>query len=90
MLQLEGKLSKVDRLLERHFRNIAVEGQTSVAADLWTIRMLIRRMDLEERLRYWRDVSGGLVEGTPAHWRGTPYCETTGDRPSDGPGGPVL
>jgi len=90
MLYLEGKLSKVDRLLERHFRIIAVDGQTSVGADLWTIRMLIRRIDLEERLRYWRDVSGGLVEGKPTHRRGTPYCEITGHSPSEGPGGAVL
>ncbi|TDO68973.1 hypothetical protein EV651_1017 [Kribbella sp. VKM Ac-2571] len=98
ILHLEGKLSKVNRLLGQHFRTIAVEGQTSAATDLWAIRMLLRRIDLEERLRHWREVGDRLTEGTPAHSAGmvrnsgtdpAPLHDTTGHRHADDLDGPL-
>jgi hypothetical protein len=98
ILHLEGKLSKVDRLLEQHFRTIAAGAETSTATDLWAIRMLIRRIDLEERLRHWREVGDRLLEGTPAHSVGmirnsgtdrAPYYDITGHRHVDGLDGPL-
>lgn len=62
--RLEAILRKIDRQLEQHFRTV---GETSVADDVWAIQMLTRRLDTEERLRYWHDVRDGLVGGTPAY-----------------------
>jgi hypothetical protein len=56
--RLEADLRKVDRQLERHFRT---SRETSVAEDVWAIQMLTRRLDTEERLRYWQDVRDGQV-----------------------------
>ncbi|MEV6273380.1 hypothetical protein AB0L64_39860 [Kribbella sp. NPDC051936] len=95
---LEGKLSKVDRLLDEHFRSIAVGARTSTATDLWTIRMLIRRIDLDERLRRWREVGDRRVAGRPAGGATTtqsppagrpPYHDITHQAPADGPDGPL-
>jgi hypothetical protein len=99
ILHLEGKLSKVDRLLERHFRTIAAGAQTSAATDLWAIRMLIRRIDLEERLRHWRAVGDRITAGTAAHSAGmirnsgtdrAPYYDITGHRHVDDLDGPLT
>lgn len=98
ILHLEGKLSKVDRLLEQHFRTITGGGETSAATDLWAIRMLIRRIDLEEQLRGWRAVGDELIKGTAAHGTGTirnsgvdqaPHYEITGHRHVDDLDGPL-
>ncbi|TDX04012.1 hypothetical protein [Kribbella sp. VKM Ac-2566] len=93
---LEGKLSKVERLLDEHFRISAAWSQTSVATDVWTIRMLIRRIDLDEQLRHWRGIGERLAEGTPARSAGmirksgpTPYPDTTGHRHADNLDGPL-
>ncbi|TDD18465.1 hypothetical protein E1218_25900 [Kribbella turkmenica] len=35
--------------------------------DLWAIRMLIRRIDIEARLHHWHEVSDRLIEGATKH-----------------------
>src|SRR2546423_1030537 len=62
--RLEANLRKIDRQLEQHFQTV---GETSVADDVWAIQMLTRRLDTEERLRYWHDVRDGMVGGTSAY-----------------------
>ncbi|WP_410790553.1 hypothetical protein [Kribbella sp. C-35] len=98
VLHLEGKLSKVDRLLEQHFQTVAAGAETSTSTDLWAIRILVRRIDLEERLRHWREVGDRLVEGTSTHSAGknqnsgadrAPYRDTTGHRQADDLDGPL-
>lgn len=93
IMHLEGKLSKVERLLDEHFRISAAGPQTLLATDLWTIRMLIRRIDLDEQLRHWREVGDRLTEGTPAHSAGmadqAPCHDMTVHRHADDLDGPL-
>lgn len=98
IMHLEGKLSKVDRLLDAHFETIGAGTHTSVATDLWTIRMLIRRIELDERLRRCREVSQQPIEDTPARTAGksrnsgtgrTQYQDHVGHGPVDRLDGPL-
>jgi hypothetical protein len=98
IMHLEGKLSKVDRLLDEHFQTIVAGTQTSLATDLWTIRMLIRRLDLDERLRQSREVGERTIGDAPPHTSGmsrssgtdrAQYHDHTGHHPEDGLDGPL-
>ncbi|WP_344215578.1 hypothetical protein [Kribbella sancticallisti] len=69
--RLEANRRKVHHQIEEHFRTIEVSGESSVATDLLSIRILIRRIDIEDRLRHWHDVADGLIAGTPGiAWKG--------------------
>lgn len=69
--RLEAGLRKVDRQLEQHFRAVDASGEISAAMDLWAIRMLIRRIDIETQLRHWHEVSDQLIEGVPTYTSAT-------------------
>ncbi|HEY3558882.1 MAG TPA: hypothetical protein VGL05_15530 [Kribbella sp.] len=74
--RLEENLRKVDSKLEDHFRAIETAGESSVEADLWSIRMLLRRTDIVEELRRWTEVRAEMAEGAPGH---TPKTIEKGD-----------
>lgn len=75
--RLETNLGKVDRQLEHHFRTIESAGTTSsVEADVWAIRLLLRRTELVDELGRWQEVQAEMAVGAPVH---TPETVQKGD-----------
>lgn len=75
--RLETNVAKVDRQLEHHFRTNDGTGATaSVEADVWAIRLLLRRTELVDELERWQEVQAEIAERAPAH---TPETVQKGD-----------
>ena len=94
ILHLEGKLSKVDRLLDEHFRTSPCRGHNlSWQRTCGRFGCSSGGSTSRSELRHWRELGDRLTEGTPAHSAGlidqAPYHDTTGHRHADDLDGPL-